>query len=291
MSTQEQQSVPPPRWRVFLWLVGVYAAVAVGVVVVTFIPYVIFNRQVQRSQQNQRETATARAQQGGFNFPAGNGPAGDGSSPPSGSQEQPNAPIQPDVVMPIILPGAAATPIPPPLPASTSEPEAVPAGDGSVPSTTLNDGDAAVVAPPTALPTFPPGSNPDMFANGATYTVAAQTPQSTLRVVSAQQTSASMVLTVEYLATDSRKVGVSQPGDKDAFYIQSGGNRYPLLSAANIAVGSTSQQVPVGTSLTFTLTFAPLHDPAQPFDLIEGEHTASASASYWDIDGILLKPG
>ncbi len=118
----------------------------------------------------------------------------------------------------------------------------------------------------------------------------AQTWASTVRVINVVQTGTGLVLTMNYDAKDSRKIGIFAPGHKDAFYIVSGGKRYPLIAAAGIAIGSTSQQVPVGGSLIFTLTFAPLDDPLLPFDLIEGEHTAASSASYWDITGIQLKP-
>ena len=198
-------------------------------------------------------------------------------------------------VVPIALPGSVAQqPAPTVAPLTAPSPtvaptaaEAVPGGDPSNPGQ---------------------GSNPDMFAGSGTaiptqriegvppgatlYEVVAQTPKSTLRVLNAWQSPAGgLVLTVNYDALDSRKVGISAPGDPDAFYLLSGGERYPLESAANIAIGSTSQQVPVGGSLIFTLTFAPLDDPTQPFDLIEGEHSASASpsTSYWDIEGVQLK--
>lgn len=293
MSDQVQGAKPPPRKRVFLWLLGVYAAVVLACILLTVIPLMLFGRGTVQAARDQQATAAARGQPGGFGVPRADDD--NGTVPPELVTFTPvptidTRPTDPaSGVAPITLPGSAAqqpAATVPPLPASTpTQAEAVPGGDPS---------------------TIGQGSNPDMFANSGTaipteriegvtpgakvYEVTAQTPKSTLRVINAWQTSAGMVLTVNYDAIDSRKVGISAPGDPDAFYIQSGSKRYPLTSAANIAIGSTSQEVAVGGSLIFTLTFAPLDDPTQPFDLIEGEHTASASASYWDVEGVQLKP-
>ena len=134
-------------------------------------------------------------------------------------------------------------------------------------------GDAAAATPPTTGLFYP----------------AAQEPQSTLRVLYVQQTETAAFVTVQYTPADNRKVGIDVPGGPNAFYLLSGGQRYALTSAQGIAVGSTSQSVTVGDPLTFVLTFEPLPDPLQPFDLIEGEHSASESASYWDILGVQLQ--
>ena len=173
MSAQEQQqSAPPPRWRVFLWLAGVYAVAAVVIVVLTLVPLFLFGNNAARDLRNQQATATARAQQGGAFQSSNDAPAGDGSGPAL----IPTPDLRPTDTgfIPLKLPGVAAAPTQPPLPAPSPTPEAVPGGDSAA-TATLNDGDAAVVAPPTALPTFPPGSNPDMFANEATAAPAAPT--------------------------------------------------------------------------------------------------------------------
>jgi len=122
------------------------------------------------------------------------------------------------------------------------------------------------------------------------YTVIAQTPKSTLKVISAQVGKFGTVLTVEYTATDGRKVDISAPNDKDAFFLRQGTTRYLIIAPQGIVVGSTTQAVAVGSALDFTLTFPPLDNPTQAFDLVEGEHTVGSSAtSYWDIEGIQLQ--
>lgn len=168
-------------------------------------------------------------------------------------------------VPPLCAPGTTATPAPPSTPA---------------PAATLFPTHAAT---PSPAPPTPSSDGTQVFQP------IDQSPSSSLRVVSARQLSMTFELVVEYTAADARKVGIEKPGEKNSFFIQQGGQRYPLRAAEGIVVGETTQSVPIGSTLQFTLSFDRLPEPTQPFDLIEGEHTAAGGTSYWDITYIRLR--
>lgn len=215
----------------------------------------------------------------------GASPARDAEAPPAG--EAPAAGL--GGLLPAQPQPTAPRPTAPPesggfsLPGSGSGGEGV--GGSSPPVPTLADiapaGDA--LAGPT--PTFAPTPTPLLRE----YNVISQRPQAGLSVISASQGAGALNLTLEYVPADDTPIGLDFPGDPNAFYLLAGGERYDYTLALGIVIGRDDQAVTPGEPVRFTLTFPPLPDPTQPFDLIEGAGERTEGVVYWDVLEIQLE--
>lgn len=142
---------------------------------------------------------------------------------------------------------------------------------------------AAPQVPPTgeparaAQPTAPPASG--TASTEGYYNVVTQRAGPELHVNAVRQYG-STSLVIEYTPSQDGAVGIAQPGEASAFYLQSGGKRYELVE---VQLDALSRQGKKGEPIVFQLVFDTLPDPSQPFNLVEGAPGIGAHRDVFDI--------